>query len=140
MNLRITLVFAALLAGCAPVAPPPAEPPPVCAPAPPYTPAPPGTPGYGGGYTPGRTPSGPGGTCDGIMGQACAPGLYCQHPAGVCLNTADAQGRCTPRPQVCTRIYQPVCGCDGRTYGNPCEAAAAGTSIGHTGRCAGDAR
>ena len=127
MNLRITLAALAL-AGCAPVplSRPPPEPP-VYTPAPPYTPVP-GDP---------RAPSGPGGTCDGIMGQACAAGLYCRHEAGVCLSTADAQGRCAARPQVCTRIYQPVCGCDGRTYGNPCEAAAAGTSIGRMGRCPG---
>ena len=129
MILRITLVTAALLAGCVPAAPPgpPPEPPPVYTPAPPYTP----------GYPPGRTPSGPGGTCDGFMGQACAAGLYCRHQPGVCVNTADAQGRCEPRPTTCTRILQPVCGCDGRSYGNPCEAAAAGTSIARMGRCDG---
>lgn len=30
---------------------------------------------------------------------------------------------CTsPRPEICTAIYQPVCGEDGRTYGNGCVA------------------
>ena len=30
----------------------------------------------------------------------------------------------TPYPpdRVCTQIYQPVCGCNGKTYANACEA------------------
>lgn len=74
--------------------------------------------------------------CGGIAGIACsAEGDYCQSEPGVCRNTADYAGTCQPRPEVCTMIYQPVCGCDGRTYGNACQAAAEGASVAHEGEC-----
>jgi len=47
----------------------------------------------------------------------------------------DAPGICQPRPQVCTLELNPVCGCNGRTYGNPCEAARAGVNVASQGIC-----
>ncbi|WP_371400269.1 hypothetical protein [Priestia megaterium] len=32
-------------------------------------------------------------------------------------------------------MYQPVCGCDGKTYGNACQAAGAGVSVASAGAC-----
>ena len=37
--------------------------------------------------------------------------------------------------RACTFIYQPVCGCNGKTYGNACIAASVGISIVKQGEC-----
>jgi hypothetical protein len=62
----------------------------------------------------------------------CAAGEYCARPAGHCRDT----GICHRHPAPCTEEFAPVCGCDQRTYDNPCLAAAAGANIAHRGPCA----
>jgi eight-cysteine-cluster-containing protein len=72
--------------------------------------------------------------CGGIMGLPCGEGQYCQFPAGTC-NWADMLGSCIEVPWACPDVWKPVCGCNGKTYGNSCELAAAQVSMAHEGEC-----
>jgi hypothetical protein len=78
--------------------------------------------------------TGIGETCDGIAAIQCDEGLWCEHPAGQC-KMSDAAGKCIKAPEVCTQDYNPVCGCDGETYGNQCMANAAKTQVDYVGEC-----
>ena len=63
----------------------------------------------------------------------CAAAEYCATTQGACSEA----GVCLPRPTSCGRELDPVCGCDDETYGNACQAHAAGASIASPGACPG---
>jgi hypothetical protein len=72
--------------------------------------------------------------CGGIAGLKCDAGQYCKYEVGAC-RTPDAMGACTALPELCPSLYQPVCGCDDRTYPNDCAAAVSGYSVAYAGAC-----
>jgi len=64
----------------------------------------------------------------------CGPSRFCMKKDGAC----DSEGQCADKPEICTMIYDPVCGCDNKTYSSACTAHGSGVNVQYKGECKQD--
>jgi len=69
---------------------------------------------------------------DGGSDGTCQDGEFCRYDLGGC---GGGIGACTPIPESCDTLEEPVCGCDDQTYPNLCSMLAAGISPKSVGPC-----
>ncbi len=75
--------------------------------------------------------------CGGLIGKTCGSAdSYCDYAIAASCGAGDQTGKCDAKPQFCPAVIIPVCGCDGKTYNNSCEANRSGASVSKAGPCA----
>jgi hypothetical protein len=84
--------------------------------------------GPGGNGQGGTGQGGEGPSCGARLGDTCAANQYCDFPDDRCGST-DRVGSCRHISEQCPLIYQPTCACDGKIYGNACEATWSRTDV-----------
>jgi hypothetical protein len=66
----------------------------------------------------------------------CAADEYCAFTPEAACGAGDKPGTCEKKPgPACAEIFAPVCGCDGKTYSNGCDAASRGIATRAIGEC-----
>ncbi len=61
--------------------------------------------------------------------------LSCDDDSELCIDKLQID-----RDAICPMVYDPVCGCNGLTYSNDCEAKKSGLKIWIQGACSGPRR
>lgn len=74
-------------------------------------------------------------TCGGPDEVSCDSGEWCSYAGDPLLARAELSGLCQPLPLLCTTVFAQVCGRDGVTYNNECNANGAGVDAIHDGPC-----
>jgi len=72
--------------------------------------------------------------CGGSENLTCPSGYTCDYPENTCGDQS-VEGLCFKTPEACTEQYEPVCGCDGKTYANDCKRLMEGTPLAYNGEC-----
>jgi hypothetical protein len=73
----------------------------------------------------------------GVCETSCETDDDCNYGDFCSKASCDGKGTCTKcsNNRICTELYDPVCGCDGITYGNLCFALASCVSVKSKGEC-----
>jgi hypothetical protein len=74
----------------------------------------------------------------GRLGGSCDASEFCNFEPDRDCGDTDRGGRCEAIPQICTAIFDPVCGCDLRSYSSACNAHGNGVSVLHGRLCTAD--
>ena len=80
-------------------------------------------------------PAAAGQSCGTRGASPCPTDQFCSYGPGDECGATDKPGHCMAKPAACPRIVAPVCGCDGKTYNNGCEAATSLTGVKDNGAC-----